>query len=287
MSLASISKTDIIKDRASLLATARSFFAKRGVLEVDVPILSRSASIDVHIDLVNVVCCGSPAFLHSSPEYGMKRLLSEGIGDIYQISHVFRDGEQGERHTVEFTMAEWYRVAFSFQQMMDETLEFIRLFLDQLPQTHETFSYRELFMKYVGKYPSTVDERDAVYAFEVEPHLGKGILTVVKGFPQEQAALAAIGPDGLAERFEVYYQGMELANGYHELTDPNEQRRRLIEANEERKKLGKQVLPLDEELVQALSQGIPDCCGVAVGFDRLMMLRHQVEEIREISSFFV
>ncbi len=287
MSLASISKTEILRDRAALLAAARAFFAKRGVLEVDVPILSRSASVDVHIDLVNVVCCGKPAFLHSSPEYGMKRLLAEGSGDIYQISHVFRDGEQGERHTVEFTMAEWYRIAFSFQQMMDETLEFIRLFLDDLPPIHETFSYRELFMHYTGSYPSNAEERDAVYAFEVEPHLGKGVLTVVNGFPSEQAALAGIGPDGLAERFEVYYQGTELANGYHELTDPYEQRRRLIEANEERKKLGKQVLPLDEELVQALAHGIPDCCGVAVGFDRLMMLRHQVEEIREISSFFV
>ena len=287
MSLASISKTDTLKDRAAKLATARAFFAKRGVMEVDVPILSRSASVDIHIDLVNVVCCGKLAFLHSSPEYGMKRLLAEGIGDIYQISHVFRDGEQGERHTVEFTMAEWYRIGFSLQDMMDETLEFIRLFLDRLPPTHETFSYRDLFMHYVGKYPSSVEERDTVYAFEVEPHLGKEVLTVVKGFPPEQAALAGIGPDGLAERFEVYYQGIELANGYHELIDHHEQRKRLNEANEERRKLGKQVLPIDEELIQALAQGIPDCCGVAVGFDRLMMLRHQVEEIREISSFFV
>ena len=287
MSLASISKTDILRDRAALLATSRSFFAKRGVLEVDVPILSRSASVDVHIDLVNAVCCGKQAFLHSSPEYGMKRLLAMGIGDIYQISHVFRDGERGERHTVEFTMAEWYRINFSFQQMIDETVEFIRLFLDQLPATPEIFSYQELFLYYTGKYPSTVEERDAVYAFEVEPNLGKQVLTVVNGFPPEQAALSAIGADGLAERFEVYYQGIELANGYHELTDPLEQQRRLVEANVERKKLGKQVLPIDEDLFQALAQGIPDCCGVAVGFDRLMMLRHQVEEIREISSFFV
>lgn len=249
--------------------------------------LSRSACIDVHIDLVNVVCSGKPAFLHSSPEYGMKRLLSVGIGDIYQISHVFRDNEQGERHTVEFTMAEWYRIGLTLQQMLEETIAFIHLFLDHLPTTYEMYTYRELFMQYGGKYPASLEERDAIYAFEIEPHLGQGVLTVVKGFPPEQAALAALGSNGLAERFEVYYQGMELANGYHELTCPHEQRRRLVEANAERCKLGKQILPLDEEFIQALTQGIPDCCGVAVGFDRLMMLRHQVEEIREISSFFV
>ncbi|MFC2049142.1 EF-P lysine aminoacylase GenX [Chlamydiota bacterium] len=287
MSLASISKVEILKDRAALLARCRTFFAERGVLEVDVPILSRSASVDLHIDLVNVTCCGKPAFLHSSPEYGMKRLLADGSGDIYQISHVFRDGEQGERHTVEFMMAEWYRFGFSFQQMMDETLAFIRLFLDHLPLAHETFSYREAFMRFAGKYPADLEEREVVYAFEVEPHLGKGKLSVINSFPPEQAALSKIGPDGMAERFEVYYQGMELANGYHELTDAEEQRRRLVDANNERRKMGKQVYPIDEELIQALSKGIADCCGVAVGFDRLMMLRHQLEEIREASSFFV
>ena len=287
MSLALINKIEILRDRAALLALARTFFATRGVLEVDVPILSRLASVDVHIDLVNATCCGKPAFLHSSPEYGMKRLLAEGIGDIYQISHVFRDGEQGKRHTVEFTMAEWYRIGFSFRQMIDETLAFIRLFLDHLPDQYETFSYREAFMHYAGRYPLSIEERDEVYAFEVEPHLGRGVLTVVDRFPPEQAALAQIGADGMAERFEVYYHGTELANGYHELTDSQEQRQRLNAANGERRKLGKQVLPLDEEFVQALDKGLPDCCGVAVGFDRLMMLRHHLEEIREASSFFV
>jgi elongation factor P--(R)-beta-lysine ligase len=287
MSLVSINKIDILKDRGSLLAKARSFFAQRKILEVDVPIINHSASIDVHIDLVHAVCCGKRAFLHSSPEYGMKRLLAEGIGDIYQISHVFRDGEQGDKHTVEFTMAEWYRMGFSFQQMIEESVDFIRLFLDSLPTAYELLSYSEVFLRFTKHYPPSVEERDHVYAFEVEPHLGKESLTVVVGFPPEQAALAQIGADGRAERFEIYYKGIELANGYHELIDPQEQRFRLIQANAERKKLGKQVLPIDEAFIDALTKGLPDCCGVAVGFDRLMMLRHQLEDIREVSSFFI
>ncbi len=286
MSLASISRTALLRDRASLIARARAFFAQKGVLEVDVPILSRSASVDAHIDLVNVTCCGKPAFLHSSPEYGMKRLLAEGIGDIYQISHVFRDGEQGERHTVEFMMAEWYRIGFTLKEMLEETVDFIRLFLNNLPAHYELLSYRDVFLRYAGRYPDP-EERDHIYAFEVEPHLGVDRLSVVIGFPPEQAALSQIGADGLAERFEIYFEGMELANGYHELIDAEEQRRRLIEANQERKRLGKQLLPIDEEFVQALEQGLPDCCGVAVGFDRLMMLRHQLEEIREASCIFI
>jgi elongation factor P--(R)-beta-lysine ligase len=287
MSLASINRVDILRDRAALLAKARAFFAQRDVLEVDVPILSHAASVDVHIDVVNVACCGKPAFLHTSPEYGMKRLLAEGIGDIYQISHVFRDWEKGERHTVEFTMAEWYRVGFSFQQMKDETLEFMRLFLDHLPATYETYSYQEVFQKYAGSFPESLEERDAIFSFEVEPHLGKETLAVIDRFPPEQAALAQIGEDGFAERFEVYYRGIELANGYHELLNSLELSERIHAANQERKCLGKQVLPVDKDFIQAFEVGLPDCCGVAVGFDRLMMLRHHLEEIRDVSCFFV
>ena len=283
MSLASISKLEILQDRAAMLSLARQFFSMRKVMEVDVPILSRAASIDTHIDLIEALCCGKTAYLHSSPEYGMKRLLAEGIGDIYQISHVFRDHELGTRHTPEFTMVEWYRLQFTFQQMIEETLEFIRLFLEEVPQDFETFSYHEAFMRFVGKYPASLEERDALYAFEIEPHFGQNRLTVVTDFPPEQAALAQLGPNGFAERFEVYYRGMELANGYHELIDPREQRLRLLKANLERVQLGKKRLPVDEEFISALEKGLPDCCGVAVGFDRLMMLRHQIDEIQAMS----
>jgi len=270
-----------------MLARCRHFFATREILEVDVPILSRSASVDVHIDLIQATCCGEMAFMHSSPEYGMKRLLSEGIGDIYQISHVFRDYEKGERHTPEFMMAEWYRVGFNFEQMIEETLHFVQLFLETLPMECETFSYYEAFMRYAGRYPQSAEERDVLYGFELEPHFGQGKLTVITDFPEGQAALAQIAETGMAERFEVYYQGIELANGYHELIDPIEQRKRIIKANQERKALGKQVLPVDDDFIEALKLGLPDCCGVAVGFDRLMMLRHHLKEIRSVSSFFI
>lgn len=287
MSLASINKVTILKDRAALLAQARAFFAKKGVLEVDVPILSQSASIDLHIDLITATCCGKRTYLHSSPEYGMKRLLAEGIGDIYQISHVFRDHEQGSRHTVEFMMAEWYRMGLTFHEMIEETVSFISLFLNPLHSKIEMFSYKEAFLRHVGFYPELVSERDALYAFEIEPHFEHDCLTVIIDFPPEQAALANLGKNGLAERFEIYYGGMELANGYHELIDPQEQRERLKVANEEREAHGKNRLPLDEQFIEALDRGLPDCCGVAVGFDRLMMLRHHLEEIREASCFFI
>jgi lysyl-tRNA synthetase class 2 len=276
----------ILKDRASQLAKARSFFAQKEVLEVDVPILSYASSIDLHIDVIEVACCGKKGYLHTSPEYGMKRLLAEGIGDIYQISHVFRDNEQGVRHTVEFVMVEWYRIAFTFQEMIRETVNFIELFL-KLPQQIETLTYRDAFIHFAGHYPPSIEEQDRVFAFEVEPHLGEGHLTVISDFPPGKAALAALNSHGVAMRFEIYYQGVELANGYHELINPQEQRHRLKISNQQREKQGKTKLPIDEEFIEALEKGLPDCCGVAVGFDRLMMLRHQLEDIRETSCFFI
>lgn len=285
MSLALINKIEILKDRALMLAKARAFFKEREILEVDVPILSWEASVDLHIDLVEAHCCGKLGYLHSSPEYGMKRLLAEGVGDIYQLSHVFRDYERGSKHTVEFTMAEWYRLGFTFKEMMEETIEFIHLFLNR--QQVEILTYKEAFLRYSGKFPSSMEERDALYAFEIEPHFGQDCLTVIIEFPPEQAALAKLGDNGMAERFEIYGGGMELANGYHELIDSQEQRARLEMANKERQAHGKKQLPIDQPFLKAFDIGLPDCCGVAVGFDRLMMLRHQLEEIREASSFFI
>lgn len=267
-----------IQDRAHMLAQARSFFKQRNVLEVDVPILSERASVDTHIDLVQAKCLGKRAFLHSSPEYGMKRLLAKGIGDIYQISHVFRNGERGERHNPEFTMVEWYRCGFSLEEMIEETINFIHFFLE-VDVAFERLSYRDAFAGY--SYPATPEERDHLFAFEIEPHLKK---TVIRGFPPEQAALSQIDEDGLAERFELFYQGVELANGYHELLDPIEQKKRFEKANEERQASGKEKYPMDDNLLEALDK-VPDCCGVAVGFDRLMMLRHDVSKIDEVIPF--
>ncbi len=304
-----MSRLSRLKDRAQMLAAARAFFSARGVLEVDVPIMGRGAAIDVNIDLIPAIYSKTDRYyLHSSPEYGMKRLLAEGMGDIYQLSHVFRDGETGSRHNPEFTMAEWYRIGISFEEMAAETVDFARLFLGDLPS--DTISYREAIQRYTGidyvkatdddlrRYLATLGtedreaDRDAllnyIIGIAVEPHLGQDSLTVLAYYPATQAALAMIqqrGDEPVAERFELYHRGVELANGYHELTDPAEQRRRFFQDNEERAAKGKERLPIDERFLEALQRGLPDCCGVAVGFDRLMMLRHQAVSLSDVIPF--
>jgi lysyl-tRNA synthetase class 2 len=305
-------RLQILRDRADMFAKARAFFAKRSVCEVDCPILSSSAPVDAHIDLISAQPNGEIRYLHSSPEYGMKRLLSESFGDIYQISHVFRNEESSVKHNPEFTMAEWYRLGISFEGLMEETVDFIRLFLGELP--FEIISYREAFQKFVGidylhasindlvlhlqkrgveVYPSAIQEgKDAILNIAlgvlVEPYLGKDKLSVLAYYPSSQAALAQTywrGDEKASERFEVYHQGIELANGYHELADTKEQRFRFEESNKERARLGKNTLPIDENFLKALEKGLPDCCGVAVGFDRLMMIRHKVKQISDVIPF--
>lgn len=305
-------KIEILKDRATLLASARTFFSLRNITEVDCPLLSASASVDAHIDLIPAITFNGTRYLHSSPEYGMKRLLSEGMGDIYQLSHVFRDGECGAKHNPEFMMAEWYRLNFSFDDIIAETLDFIRLFLGDLPAS--TITYREAFIKYAGfdyVHISTAGLVDFLHHHQIqidpgldtndkdtllnliigtviEPCLGQNELCALTYYPATQAALArAVKRDdeAAAERFEVYFRGVELANGYHELADANEQRERLLEANEERIKSRKNPLPIDLHFLKALELGLPDCCGVAVGFDRLMMLRHDQKQIAAVIPF--
>lgn len=307
------SKAARLKDRATMFKMARNFFDERNVIEVDCPILSAQASVDTHIDLICALYRGKEKYyLHSSPEFGMKRLLAEGIGDIYQLSHVFRDGEWSAKHNPEFTMAEWYRIGFSLEQLMNETVEFVRLFLGDLP--YHIVSYRDIFLQktgidyviaceqelfdYIQKqeipfYPSVLEEgKDAllnlILGSQVEPLLGQDELCVLAYYPSSQAALARKrwhGQEHVAERFEVYYQGIELANGYHELTDAHEQRLRFQEANSARLALGKETLPIDENFLQALEKGLPDCSGVAVGFDRLMMLRQKQKEIAQVLTW--
>ena len=272
----------ILQDRADMLAKVRSFFSQKYIMEVDCPILSTKASVDAHIDLIYSE--SSRVFLHSSPEYGMKRLLSKGSGDIYQLSHVFRAGEMGTKHRPEFMMAEWYRCGFTFDQMIKETCEFIQLFVGALH--HSIISYREAFLKYAKVDPlqKEDEELNIILGLEVEPQLGKDSLTVITHYPATQCALAKTDTiDGklVAKRFEVYYKGLELANGYDELTNSSEQRQRFLQANELRKQMGKEPLPIDDEFLEVLDS-VPDCCGVAVGFDRLMMLRHNTQNIADV-----
>ncbi len=313
MSHASMTKNEILRDRARMLSEARAFFASRNILEVDCPLLTSQASVDLHIDLIAALFNNQETrYLHSSPEYGMKRLLAEGIGDCYQLAHVFRDGEVGAKHNPEFMMAEWYRVGMPFEAFIEETLQFIRLFLGSLPS--ETISYKDAFLHYVNLDPFSASEKDLIEAirkhqiscypslFEegrdallnlllaslIEPKLGQGKLTVLTDYPASQAALAkSLNCEGdlVAKRFEIYFQGVELANGYDELADAREQRRRLQEANEQRLIHGKKPLPIDEFFLQALEKGLPEACGVAVGFDRLMMLRHKAGDLAAIMPF--
>jgi lysyl-tRNA synthetase class 2 len=242
----------------------------------------------------------------------MKRLLAAGIGDIYQISHVFRAGEVGPLHNPEFTMAEWYRIGISFQELIEETLAFIRLFLGELSTRY--LRYGEALKEHAGidyvtasrdelvgcakergiDVPTEAKEWDRdtllqlLVSFLVEPHLGKDSIDVLYDFPASQAALAKTAMregEAVAMRFEVYRKGIELANGYQELTDSIEQRQRLVRSQEARIAAGKDPLKIDERFLKALEAGLPDCCGVAVGFDRLMLLRHYQESLNGILPF--
>jgi len=280
------------------MAEVRAFFAERRVLEVDTPILSSYAPVDAHIDVMEVdMGRGQTGYLHTSPEYGLKKLLAAGSGDIYQLSHVFRQNEEGPLHLPEFMMLEWYRLGIDYLDFIEETLDIIRLFVGPLPS--RVLTYREALLQAAGfdytietdfariaeKHqialsPESADwNRDTwlslLFSHLVEPHLGKEELTVITEYPASQAALAKTTEvDGIevARRFEIYREGIELANGFDELTNAKEQRKRLEEENALRISMGKKSLPIDESFLATLESGLPECCGVAVGFDRLMML---------------
>lgn len=279
--------------RALFLKKVRAFFDERGFLEVDTPLLSPYAPIDTHIDLFEMKGGG---FLHSSPEYGMKRLLSEGSGDIYQLGHVYRKDEVGRLHSPEFTLIEWYHIEVTFEAFVSEALKVCALFLG--PKPYEILPYREAFKKHLGigpeiplehlaalaKMEGTREELlNVLWGCHIEPQLGQEGWTIITEYPQNQAALAQI-KNGYAERFEIYFKGIELGNGYHELRDPIEQRKRLEKTNEERVTLGKAPLPIDPNFLKALEQGLPDCFGIALGFDRLLMLHLGASSLSQILS---
>jgi elongation factor P--(R)-beta-lysine ligase len=293
--------------RAEAFAQARSFFKERGLIEVDPIALSSSASIDVNIDLfVTPSPIHGNRFLFSSPEYAMKRLLSEGSGDIFYLGHVWRHEEAGRRHSPEFMMAEWYRLGLSFEQIIEETTQFAEVFIGKRP--HKFLSYREAFQSYAAIDPFTASQEQLIeacrpfegypieqssrdellnllLAMKVEPQMNPNEIFALYHYPASQAALARhVMVDGfsVAERFELYSEGLELANGYHELTDGAEQGERFLEDNAERVRLGKEPYPIDERFLHALNKGLPDCCGVAVGVDRLLMIRESSSTIAGI-----
>jgi len=301
-----------LEQRAALLARVREFFAARGVLEVDTPLLVNSPVSDVHIASATVgLDTGPPLFLHTSPEYAMKRLLASGAGDIYQICRVVRGNERGRLHNPEFTLIEWYRVGFSLGALMDEVEALVRALLGSAAAARraERLSYREAFERELALDPFLAPDatlleaaqrhgfasqgggRDELLEFlmgvAVGPRLGRGALTFIHGYPASQAALARLDPQDAraALRFELYCEGVELANGFHELQSAPEQRARFERDNGERRRAGLPVRPPDERLLAALAAGLPDCAGVALGFDRTVMLALGAAHIDEVLSF--
>lgn len=311
---------EVIGLRATLLARIRAFFAQRGVLEVDTPLLSRFAATDPALE--SFLTCyrgpgaagGLPLYLHTSPEFFMKRLLAAGSGPVYQLGHVFRNGEYGRRHSPEFMMLEWYRPGIDHHALMDEIdallafalqdivdyqparriayRQWFRDYTDLDPWSHEVAALRSFFQRHVGQVPDGLDETrlspwlDLVVTHWIEPQLGDQTVFVYD-FPVAQAALARVRNDPLpvAERFELYLRGAELANGFHELGDAAEQRLRFQADNRLRERSGLPAMPADELLLGALAAGLPDSSGVALGFDRLVMLAANLPEIAAAMPF--
>ena len=310
---------DTLTRRAQIIARVREFFARRGVLEVETPILSAAGTTDpnLHSFAAQSLAPGANRglrYLQTSPEFAMKRLLAAGSGSIYQICKVFRGDESGRYHNPEFTMLEWYRVGFSYRELMDEVVLLATDVLAgfQSPQTAEKVTYRDAFLAHTSLDPHTATAadfmahaqsrqldvsglgsgdrdawRDLLLTHIVEPHLGRGRFTCLYDYPASQAALARVraGDPPLAERFEVYFEGIELANGFQELADANEQRERFERDRRERAKWGLSDVPYDEHLLAALAHGLPVCSGVALGLDRLLMLASAATSIAEVVAF--
>lgn len=292
-----------LRARAELLAHLRTFFAQRGVLEVETPLLSRSTVTDPALAPLK---CGD-RWLQTSPEYAMKRLLAEGAGPIFQVCKAFRAGEAGPRHNPEFTLLEWYRPGYGLRDLMSEVAELVCEQLGARPVSY--VAYRELFEAALGLDPhrasadeleSCVRQRvdyaggaesrdtwlDLLMSHVIQPSLAD--MVFVYDYPASQAALARRRHDGdveVAERFELFVDGVELANGYRELADASEQRRRFEADNAVLAERGESPRPLDEELLAALDSGLPDCAGVALGLDRLLMLKLGVDSLADVLAF--
>lgn len=289
----------------------RQFFAQRQVLEVETPLLASATVSDPHIE--SIASRTEPMrWLRTSPEYFHKRLLAAGSGDIYEIGKVFRAGEAGRWHNPEFTLLEWYRVGWHYQQLMDEVEALVRLLLDDSDDTwsYQRLSYRELHRKTVAIDPFELspaqwldsarahgfdaanDEplstlQDFIYGVAVRQHLPVRTLTFVYDFPLAQAALARIRQSHppVAERFELFMGRVEIANGYHELTNADEQRERFKHDLQQRQQRGQIQTPIDEQLLAALASGLPPCSGVALGIDRLLAQLHGADNLAEVLSF--
>ncbi len=304
--------------RAAKIAEIRRFFADRGVLEVETPCMSQATVTDVHLFPFETRFVGPghsqgmDLYLMTSPEYHMKRLLVAGCGPVFQLCRSFRNEEMGRHHNPEFTMLEWYRPHYDMYRLMNEVDDLLQQVLE-CPAA-ESLSYQQAFQRHLEIDPLSADKqqlRDAaakldlsniadseedrdmllqlLFTMGVEPHIGKDRPAFVYHFPASQASLAQISTEDhrVAERFEVYFKGLELANGFHELTDAREQQQRFEQDNRKRAARGLPQHPIDVNLLEALKVGMPDCSGVALGVDRLIMLALGAESLSEVIAFTV
>lgn len=305
-----------LRQRANVLAQIRRFFAERNVLEVDTPAMSHATVTDIHLHTFQTefigpgYADGSKLYLMTSPEFHMKRLLAAGSGCIYQINKAFRNEENGRFHNPEFTMLEWYRVGFDHHKLMDEMDALLQVVLEC--GHAERMTYQQAFIDVLGVCPlegtmaelklaaeklglsdiaQPEEDRDTLlqllFSIGVEGKIGQTAPAFVYDFPASQAALAKINQQDsrVADRFEVYFKGIELANGFHELDDPQEQLKRFEQDNAKRIEMGLSPQPIDHHLIAALNSGLPECAGVALGVDRLIMLAIGCDHIDQITAF--
>lgn len=304
----------VLRRRAEMLERVRVFFACRGVLEVDVPLLAKSTVTDFNIDSIVASVGELQAYLQTSPEYFMKRLLASGSGDIYSMGKAFRDSEIGRKHNPEFTLLEWYRCGWDDHKLMREVVELVALLIGQKgdPDLISTkLTYAECFSNVMGFNPHCAELRklqeiasheasgdwfdqsranclDLIFSLRVEPALPSGI-TVVHEYPRCQAALAQISKDHqgyeVSRRFEVFIDGSEVGNGYLELTDPVEQVARFSQDTTERHRAKRPSISIDDKFVESLVNGLPACAGVALGLDRILMNTVNAQSIDQVLTF--
>lgn len=306
---------DAARRRAQILRRLRGYFDATMTLEVDTPALGRAAVSDTHIESLEVrtSLADTPLYLHTSPEFCMKRLLAAGYPDIYSICRVFRDGENGRCHQPEFTMIEWYRLGFGLHEIVADTINALATALDnaELADDISIMNFRDAFTDIVTTDPFDAsiteladasgadddlrraigDERDdwlnLILTTKIVPTFPPHKFTVLQHYPASQAALARICPAdaALADRFEVFFGAVELANGYVELRDAAEQEKRFASDQQDRRRRGRTLRPQDSSLLGALEAGLPACAGVAVGLERLQMIHDNTDDIGNVVTF--
>ncbi len=316
---------DVLRLRARLYATIRTFFTERDVLEVETPVLSMAGNTDANIESFSLEFSGRTdgaprtRWLRTSPEFALKRLLAAGVGDCYELGRVFRNGEAGGRHNPEFTMLEWYRIGWDHRRLIGETVELVQAALALVGRsaTATTTTFRDLYRERLGLDPFNADAAelrtalgdveidptglnrddwlDLLMTHRLQPGFDRDGILVVRDYPASQCALAkiragqggdpAVAEPAVAERFELYLGALELANGYHELTDADEQRARFLRDHALRAARGAAEPPLDEGLLAAMASGLPACAGVALGVERLLMAMTGTDRIADVLAF--